>query len=128
MAVNKNMPILVVDDFKSMRSLIKSLLRKLGFENVIEADDGDEAWRLLNEEDVEMIISDWNMPNMKGIDLLRKVRSSDEFKNMPFLMVTAEGFKENVIEAVKAGVSGYIVKPFSPQALQDKIDKILSKA
>jgi two-component system chemotaxis response regulator CheY len=110
-----------------MRSLIKGLLRKLGFTRVHEADDGTTAWKILQEEDIELVISDWNMPKMKGIDLLRKVRESDEYADMPFLMVTAEGLKENVVEALKAGVSGYIVKPFSPAALQDKIEKIFAK-
>lgn len=126
--MNKDIRILVVDDFKSMRSLIRSVLMKLGFKNVIEADDGASAWRVLNEEPVDLVISDWNMPQVKGIDLLRKVRESEQFRTLPFLMVTAEGFKENVIEAVKAGVSGYIVKPFSPGALEDKLQKILAKS
>jgi two-component system chemotaxis response regulator CheY len=127
MNLDKNAKILVVDDFRSMRSLIKNILRKLGYSKVFEADDGDSAWKLLQEEEFELVISDWNMPRMKGIDLLRNVRQSDEFAQLPFLMVTAEGQKDNVVEAIKAGVSGYIVKPFSPQALQDKIQKIFAK-
>lgn len=127
MAIDPNIKILVVDDFRSMRSLIKNILRKLGYTKVYEAEDGDTAWKLLQEEEIELIISDWNMPRMKGIDLLRKVRESEEYSHLPFLMVTAEGLKDNVVEAIKAGVSGYIVKPFSPQSLQDKIQKVFAK-
>ncbi len=125
--MNRDIDILVADDFKSMRSLIKTLLRKLQFNKVHEANDGDEAWKILNAQEIQLIISDWNMPNLAGIDLLRKVRASEKYKDVPFLMVTAEGLKENVIEAVQAGVSGYIVKPFSPAALEDKIQKIFAK-
>ncbi|MDY7002078.1 MAG: response regulator [Thermodesulfobacteriota bacterium] len=127
MAVSKDIKILVVDDFQSMRSLIKNILRKLGFNKTYEANDGTVAWTTLNEEEIDLVISDWNMPQMKGIDLLRKVRAAEEFEDLPFLMVTAEGLKENVLEALKAGVSGYIVKPFSSEALKDKIDKIFAK-
>ena len=127
MAVSKDIKILVVDDFQSMRSLIKNILRNLGFNKTYEAGDGTTAWTILNEEEIDLVISDWNMPQMKGIDLLRKVRAAEEFEDLPFLMVTAEGLKENVLEALKAGVSGYIVKPFSSEALKDKIDKIFAK-
>ena len=127
MAVSKDIKILVVDDFQSMRSLIKNILRKLGFNRTFEANDGTTAWTTLNEEEIDLVISDWNMPQMKGIDLLRKVRAAEEFEDLPFLMVTAEGLKENVLEALKAGVSGYIVKPFSSEALKDKIEKIFAK-
>lgn len=125
--IDNKLKILVVDDFKSMRSLIKTILRKLGFTNVFEANDGKEAWDILQEEEVELVISDWNMPQMQGIDLLKKVRADEKLGDLPFLMVTAEGHKDNVIEAVKAGVSGYILKPFSPQALEDKMNKIFAK-
>jgi len=124
---NRELQILVVDDFKSMRSLIKTLLRKLGFTNVFEANDGAEAWGILQQEKIELVISDWNMPEMPGIELLRKIRSEERFKDLPFLMVTAEGLKENVVQAIQAGVSGYIVKPFSPAALEDKLQKIFAK-
>jgi len=127
MTIDRSIPILVADDFKSMRSLIKTILRKLGFVRIYEANDGVEAWNFLKTDQVELIISDWNMPNMQGIELLRQVRADEKLKHLPFLMVTAEGQKENVIEAVKAGVSGYIVKPFSPVALEDKIQKIFAK-
>ena len=124
MAVNKDMRVLVVDDFSTMRRIIKNILRQLGFTNIIEADDGTTAWETLNKERIDFVISDWNMPKMPGIELLRKVRSSEEFATMPFLMVTAEAQQENIIEAVQAKVSNYIVKPFTPETLGQKIDKI----
>ena len=112
MAYNKDMRVLVVDDFSTMRRIIKNILRQLGFTNIIEADDGSTAWETLNKDHIDFIISDWNMPQMPGIELLRKVRSSEAFATMPFLMVTAEAQQENIIEAVQAKVSNYIVKPF----------------
>lgn len=127
MAINKNMRILVVDDFATMRRIIKNILKQLGFNNVVDADDGTTAWEILNKDKIDFIISDWNMPKMSGIELLRKVRSSEEFADIPFLMVTAEGQQENVIEAVQAGVSNYIVKPFTPEVLEQKIKKIFGE-
>ena len=127
MAANKEMRILVVDDFSTMRRIIKNILRQLGFNNIIEADDGSSAWETLNKDKIDFIISDWNMPKMPGIELLRKVRSSEEFVNTPFLMVTAEAQQENIIEAVQAKVSNYIVKPFTAETLGQKIDKIFDK-
>ncbi|KHK04381.1 chemotaxis response regulator CheY [Desulfovibrio sp. TomC] len=127
MAYNKEMRILVVDDFSTMRRIIKNILRQLGFNNIIEADDGSTAWETLNKDKIDFIISDWNMPKMPGIELLRKVRSSEEFANLPFLMVTAEAQQENIIEAVQAKVSNYIVKPFTAETLGQKIDKIFDK-
>ncbi len=127
MEVDKSMRILVVDDSKAMRNLIKTVLRKAGFHNLSEAEDGEEAWSTLANQAFDLLMSDWNMPHMDGISLLRKVRESEELKELPFLMVTAEGFKENVIEAVEAGVNGYIVKPFSPQAIEVKISKIFAR-
>lgn len=124
MAMDKNMRILVVDDFSTMRRIIKNILRQLGFNNIVEADDGSTAWEVLNKDKIDFIVSDWNMPEMPGIDLLRKVRASEEFADMPFLMVTAEGLQENIIEAVQAKVSNYIVKPFTAETLKQKIDKI----
>ncbi len=124
MAINPNIRILVVDDFSTMRRIIKNLLRQLGFNNVVEADDGTTAWDVLNKDRIEFIISDWNMPQMTGIELLRKVRASEEFGDLPFLMVTAEAQQENIIEAVQAKVSNYIVKPFTPEVMKQKIDKI----
>jgi two-component system chemotaxis response regulator CheY len=124
MAVNTNMRVLIVDDFSTMRRIIKNILRQLGFSNIIEADDGSAAWEILNKDQVDFIISDWNMPQMTGIELLRKVRASEEFADLPFLMVTAEAQQENIIEAVQAKVSNYIVKPFTAETLGQKIDKI----
>jgi two-component system, chemotaxis family, chemotaxis protein CheY len=125
--IDKNMRILVVDDFKSMRDLIRNVLKKAGFTNIVDAEDGEEAWKIIEKEWIELVISDWNMPNMPGIDLLKKVRASESYKDLPFLMVTAEGLKDNVVVAIQAGVSGYIVKPFSPSTVEQKIQKIFDK-
>ncbi len=127
MGLDKNMRILVVDDFSTMRRIVKNILKQLGFTNVVDADDGSTAWEVLNKDKIDFIISDWNMPKMSGIELLRKVRASEEFADIPFLMVTAEGQQENVIEAVQAGVSNYIVKPFTPETFEQKIKKIFEK-
>lgn len=124
MPTDKNMRILVVDDFSTMRRIIKNILRQLGFNNIVEADDGTSAWETLNSDKIDFVVSDWNMPQMTGIELLRKVRASEEFANMPFLMVTAEAQQENIIEAVQAKVSNYIVKPFTAETMGQKIDKI----
>ena len=126
MAYDKKMRILVVDDFSTMRKIIKNILRQLGLENIVEADDGTTAWETLNKDNIDFIVSDWNMPKMTGIELLRKVRASEEYGDLPFLMVTAEAQQENIIEAVQAKVSNYIVKPFTPETLQQKIDKIFA--
>lgn len=120
------MRILVVDDFTTMRRIIRNILRQLGFNNIIEADDGSTAWKVLNEDSVDFVISDWNMPIMTGIEFLKKVRESEEFEDLPFLMVTAEAQQENIIEAVQSKVSNYIVKPFTPETLGQKIDKIFN--
>ncbi|EGB13879.1 response regulator receiver protein [Pseudodesulfovibrio mercurii] len=124
MAYNTNMRVLVVDDFSTMRKIIKNILRQLGFNNIVEADDGSTAWEVLNKDNIDFIVSDWNMPTMSGIELLRKVRASEEYSDIPFLMVTAEAQQENIIEAVQAKVSNYIVKPFTPETLGQKIEKI----
>lgn len=126
--VDRNMKILVVDDFSTMRRIVKNILQQLGFNNIEEAEDGAVAFKKLqNDDKIAFIISDWNMPNMMGIDLLKKVRHDDRLKNLPFLMVTAESQKENVLEAITAGVSNYIVKPFTADVLQTKIEGILCK-
>ncbi len=127
MAYSKDMRILVVDDFSTMRRIIKNILRQLGFNDIVEADDGTTAWEILNRDKIDFVISDWNMPKMTGIELLRKVRGSEEFVKLPFLMVTAEAQQENIIEAVQAKVSNYIVKPFTAETLGQKIDKIFEK-
>jgi len=123
MDINKNMGILVVDDFATMRKIIKNLLKQAGYNNIVEAEDGAEALKVLKSEKADFIISDWNMPNMNGLEFLKAVRADSEFSGLPFLMVTAEGLKENVVSAIKAGVSGYIVKPFTADVLSEKIEK-----
>ncbi len=117
--------ILVVDDFATMRRIVKNILKQLGFTDIIEADDGVSALEMLKGNDVDLIISDWNMPKMTGLELLKAVRASENYKKIPFLMVTAEAQKHNVIEAVQAGVSNYVVKPFTADAISDKLTKIL---
>ena len=126
-ALNKNMKILIVDDFSTMRRIIKNLLRDLGFTNTQEADDGTSALPLLKASDFDFLITDWNMPGMTGIDLLKAVRSDDKLKTLPVLMVTAEAKREQIIEAAQAGVNGYVVKPFTAQALKEKIEKIFER-
>ena len=118
------MSILVVDDFATMRRIVKNILKQLGYENILEADDGASALEVLKREKIQFIISDWNMPQMSGIELLKTVRATEAWKDLPFLMVTAEGQKENVIEAVKNKVNNYILKPFTPETLMEKINKI----
>jgi len=125
MSVNKNLKILVVDDFATMRKVIRNLLKQGGFENIVEAEDGVAALKVLESQKVDFVISDWNMPNMSGLELLKAVRGSDDLKELPFLMVTAEALKDNVVAAVKAGVSNYIVKPFTAEVLNEKIEKIV---
>ncbi len=124
MGYDKNMRVLIVDDFAAMRRIIRNILRRLGFTHIVEADDGTTAWEILNKEKIDFIVSDWSMPNLSGIDLLRQVRATGELKDIPFLMVTAEGLQENIIEAVQAKVSNYIVKPFTTEAMAQKIEKI----
>lgn len=123
----RDIKILVVDDFPTQRKLIKRSLLALGFENVKEATDGVDALEKLHSEEFEFIICDWNMPKMMGIDLLRAVRADEKLSRMPFLMVTAEAKRENIIEAAKAGVSNYIAKPFTVEALQEKMQDILNR-
>ena len=126
MAYDPNMRILIVDDFFTMRRIIKNILRQLDLNNVVEADDGTTAWEVLNKDHIDFIISDWNMPQMTGIELLRKVRASEDFGHLPFLMVTAEAQQSNIIEAAQARVSNYIVKPFTAETMKQKIDKIFA--
>ena len=124
MSYDTNMRVLIVDDFSTMRRIVRNILRQIGFNNVVEAHHATTAWDVLNREKIDFIVSDWNMPQMTGIDLLRKVRSSEQFADIPFLMVTAEAQQENIIEAVQAKVSNYIVKPFTADTMKQKIDKI----
>ncbi len=117
--------VLVVDDYALTRDMVKSILRQLGFVNILAAEDGAMALQLLREEKVGLIICDWNMPRMSGLALLREVRGDEKLKAVPFLMLTAEAYRENIVEAVKAGVTDYIVKPFTSQVLAEKIESVL---
>ena len=121
------MKILIVDDFSTMRRIIKNLLRDLGFTNTSEADDGRTALPMLQSGAFDFLVTDWNMPGMSGIDLLRQVRQDERLKSLPVLMVTAEAKREQIIEAAQAGVNGYVVKPFTAQALKEKIEKIFER-
>ncbi|MBI2413282.1 MAG: chemotaxis response regulator CheY [Deltaproteobacteria bacterium] len=121
------MKILVVDDFSTMRRIIKNILKEIGYTNVDEADDGSTALEKLKSAKFDFVVTDWNMPNMPGIELLKAIRQDPELKAMPVLMVTAEAAKENVVTAVAAGVNNYIVKPFTAAALKERIDLILEK-
>ena len=121
------MKILIVDDFSTMRRIIKNLLRDLGFTNTSEADDGLTALPMLQSGAFDFLVTDWNMPGMSGIDLLRQVRQDERLKSLPVLMGTAEAKREQIIEAAQAGVNGYVVKPFTAQALKEKIEKIFER-
>ncbi|WP_178114421.1 MULTISPECIES: chemotaxis response regulator CheY [unclassified Pseudomonas] len=121
------MKILIVDDFSTMRRIIKNLLRDLGFTNTVEADDGITAIPILNSGSIDFLVTDWNMPGMTGIDLLRHVRADEKLRSLPVLMVTAEAKREQIIEAAQAGVNGYVVKPFTALALKEKIEKIFER-
>ncbi len=123
-SIPRAMPILVVDDFATMRKIVRNNLQGLGFTNIVEAEDGNVALKRLQDGDIGFIISDWNMPNMMGIDLLKAVRADEKLKHTPFLMVTAESQKENVLQAVQAGVSNYVVKPFTAEVLEEKLKLI----
>jgi len=121
------MKVLVVDDFSVMRRIIKNLLRELGFSNIAEADDGKTAWPMMQNGSFDLVISDWNMPLMTGIDLLRKIRADQRVHATPVLLVTAENKRENIIMAAQAGVNGYIVKPFTAVTLNDKLTRIFER-
>ena len=122
------MKILIVDDFSTMRRIIKNLLRDLGFTNTVEADDGLTAIPILNSGSIDFLVTDWNMPGMTGIELLRHVRADEKLKHLPVLMVTAEAKREQIVEAAQAGVSGYVIKPFTAETLKAKLEKILANA
>lgn len=125
--MNKNMRILIVDDFSTMRRIVKNLLGDLGFTNTAEAEDGNSALAALRSAPFEFVVTDWNMPGMTGIDLLRNIRADDKLKHLPVLMVTAEAKREQIIEAAQAGVNGYIIKPFTAQTLEEKLGKIFER-
>jgi two-component system chemotaxis response regulator CheY len=118
------MSILVADDFSTMRRIIKGLLQDLGFSNITEADDGLSALSLLKAGNFDLLITDWNMPGMQGVELLRQVRADERMKKLPVLMLTAEAKREQIVAAAQAGVSGYVIKPFTAATLKEKIDKI----
>ncbi|MGX9417287.1 chemotaxis response regulator CheY [Vibrio sp. RC27] len=121
------MKILIVDDFSTMRRIVKNLLRDLGFNNTSEADDGLTALPMLKNGDFDFVVTDWNMPGMQGIDLLKNIRADDNLKHLPVLMITAEAKREQIIEAAQAGVNGYIVKPFTAGTLKEKLDKVFER-
>lgn len=119
-----NLKFLVVDDFSTMRRIVRNLLKELGFANVDEAEDGIAALAKLRSSSFDFVVSDWNMPNMTGLDLLKEIRSDANLKHLPVLMVTAEAKKENIVSAAQAGASGYVVKPFTAATLEEKLNKI----
>lgn len=125
--LDTEMKILIVDDFSTMRRIIKNLLRDLGFNNTQEADDGITALPMLKTGNFDFLVTDWNMPGMTGIDLLKAVRADESLKTLPILMVTAEAKREQIVEAAQAGVNGYVVKPFTAAVLKEKIDKIFER-
>ena len=123
--IDQSMRILVVDDFSTMRRIVRNLLKEIGYVNSDEAEDGERALQKLRSEKFDLVLSDWNMPNMTGIDLLKAIRADDAIKDIPVLMITAEERKENIIDAAEAGASGYIVKPFTANTLDEKLKKIM---
>ncbi|AZM94275.1 chemotaxis response regulator CheY [Vreelandella venusta] len=124
---DKNMSFLVVDDFPTMRRIVRSLLKELGFTNVDEAEDGQDALNKLRAGNFEFVVSDWNMPNLDGLEMLKEIRQDEALKELPVLMVTAEAKKENIIAAAQAGANGYVVKPFTAATLEEKLNKIFDK-
>jgi two-component system chemotaxis response regulator CheY len=128
MAIDKSMNVLIVDDYKTMLRIIRNLLKQLEFDNVEEATDGAEALAKLRAGNFGLVISDWNMEPMTGLDLLKEVRADSRLKHLPFIMITAESKTENVVAAKQAGVSNYIVKPFNAETLREKIEKVLVHA
>ena len=126
--MSKNLRFLVVDDFSTMRRIVKNLLHELGYPNVQEADDGQSALPMLKAGGFDFLVTDWNMPGMPGLDLLKAVRADPALAKLPVLMLTAEAKREQIIEAAQAGVNGYVIKPFTAITLKEKIDKILGQA
>ncbi len=122
-----DMKVLVVDDFATMRRIVKNILKEIGFKNIVEADDGSTALEVLKKDKIDLVLADWNMPRMTGLDLLKAVRSDESLKKTPFVMVTAEAQKSCVLEAVQAGVSNYVVKPFTANTVRQKLEQVFSK-
>lgn len=125
--MNRKMKVLIVDDFATMRRVIKNLMKSLGFENFEEAEDGAKALKILKTTKIDFVITDWNMPNMTGLELLKEIRKESRLAHIPVLMVTAEQKREQIITAAKEGVNGYIVKPFTGETLSDKLNKIFER-
>lgn len=124
---DKNLKILIVDDFSTMRRIVRNLLKELGYTNAEEAEDGAVALNKLKNSDYQFVVTDWNMPNMTGLELLRAIRADAALKHLPVLMVTAEAKKENIIAAAQSGASGYVVKPFTAATLEEKLNKVFEK-
>ncbi len=127
MAIDKNINILVVDDFSTMVRIVTNLLKELGFTNIDAANDGSKAWPMIQTGKYDFIVSDWNMPEMSGIELLRLVRADEKLSDMPFMLITAEQKRSQILDAAQAGVDGYIVKPFTAATMKEKIDKIAER-
>ena len=121
-----NMKVLIVDDFATMRRILKNIMKQIGFSDITEADNGKNALKALKSDKIDLVMCDWNMPEMPGIDVLNAVRADNDLKDTPFIMVTAEAQKENILEAVKAGVSSYIVKPFTAETVEEKLQKVFA--
>ena len=124
MAADTKMHVLVVDDFATMRRIITNILKQLGYDTILEAEDGAKALQIMETEKVDLVITDWNMPHMSGLDLLMAIRASEDKKHIPVLMVTAEAMQENIVKAAQAGVNNYIIKPFDAKTMSEKINKI----
>jgi two-component system chemotaxis response regulator CheY len=122
-----NMKVLIVDDFATMRRIVKNILKQIGLSNIVEAEDGKAALAQLKDGKFDLVMCDWNMPEMSGLELLQKVRSDDVLKDTPFVMVTAEAQKENILDAVKAGVNNYVVKPFTAETIEEKLKKVFDE-
>ncbi|MDD2900851.1 MAG: response regulator [Syntrophales bacterium] len=125
--IDYGMKVLVADDFATMRKIVRNILKQIGFDDIVEAEDGQAALQVLKNENIGLVVTDWNMPNMTGLELLERIRKDPKTANLPVLMVTAEGLKENVVAAVKAGVNNYVVKPFTAEVLQEKLEQIFKK-
>jgi len=125
--IDFRMKVLVADDFATMRKIVRNILKQIGFDDIVEAEDGQAALQVLKSENIGLVVTDWNMPNLNGLELLQKIRTDPKTANLPVLMVTAEGLKENVVAAVKAGVNNYVVKPFTAEVLQEKLEQIFKK-
>ena len=125
--IDFGLKVLVADDFATMRKIVRNILKQIGFDDIVEAEDGQAALQVLKSENIGLVVTDWNMPNMSGLELLEKIRQDPKTASLPVLMVTAEGLKENVVAAVKAGVNNYVVKPFTAEVLQEKLEQIFKK-